>query len=349
MGMPAIREGDPCSCVPHFHAAALAAPPPRRVHVNGKPIVVQTDTCGCKMGPAIVAVGSGTVRVNGLGPARAAETSILTGGHLGTFLIGSSNVRIGGPAIVGDLDRWVKACLKARHGRASFHRHRRVEGAPSDYRNPPDKFFPDNSPHQQGNNCGLEAMRTVIQEYQGIELDEWEFMQKEIDAGHADWRSDEMDTDEVKKAKARSLAQTPEARAWREVNPEDAGATHGPDFEPVLSSNGVDAVDIHDPKKPCNVYEPGAKQRQRVDEVTATVADGRPVIAKVDGSNSNHVILIVAVELDSGGNPAFFYINDSASGACGQRVPVSDYTSSKNKEFMSVPQIAPAQPPPPRR
>lgn len=363
MGMPAIREGDACACAPHFEFGALAAPPPRTVRVNGRTIVVQTDTCGCKAGPAIVTVGSATVRVNGLGPARLGETSLRGGGHFGQFLDGSPNVRVGGPAIVGDLDRWVKACIKARAGRASFNKHRRLLGMPDDYRQDPQPDptddFPDNSPHQQANNCGLEAIRNVVEEYRGVDLDEWDFLQRAIDAGHANWKSPPRDAEgrAMGPAPARDLAGTDEARAWREVNPEDGGGTRDDDLIQVMSSNGVDPVDIHDPKRPYDPNDPKSKARQRVAEVTSTVAEGRPVVAKVDGGNTNHVVLIVAVELDAEGEPAFFYVNDSSfRGGCGVRVPIANFTGPAGakgrqtpNEFMSVPQIAPRYPPPPRR
>lgn len=320
MGMSAVRGGDACNCFAHADGGAIAAPPPRTVRVNGRPVVVQSDTCGCRAGPAVVSVGSGTVQVNSLAPARVGEMSV-RGGHAGTFTVGSPNVRIGGPAIVGPFARFKRACAQLADGRRAgrlLHQVTREQwnAAGPDLQKLYSTPTPSGNAYQSAGNCGLESVRQIIRERTGKDLDESELFERAYD--YRDPSSDEY--------RHRGLTGDPanpsltfSGKRYGDVW-KTAGGTRPDQDKKLLELYGVEAENI-------------ACTRPNIEN---SLAQGQPIVAPVDFSfrdggehRGSHAILVFAMELDDDGNVAAFYINDTADGGgCGTRVPAERFTNS---------------------
>jgi hypothetical protein len=177
-------------------------------------------------------------------------------------------------------------------------------------------------------------VRQLIQEIGGVDISEKALLEQSLQNGNAGWIPGDINKPPEARRRPRNAEQASE---WFSGDPGQPGATNNGDWKAILERNGVESEFV----------APNPADTPHDQEWAKSIAEGKPVVVGVWGDyivpdpaggymenpepgNRNgsrpdkpavkpHVVVVTAYELDSSGNVAAFYVNDTATG-CGLRV-----------------------------
>lgn len=294
MTRPVFRVGDVCKCPKHGPGVAVSAP--SGVRVNGRPMRKVGDPIACTDG-SLDRLGSGAATVRVLGSDWAGRLGDETL-HGGTVMLGSTNVRIGGPSATGCVGKLKSACEGMASGR----------NPPRGAVGPDGTQLPPRNPTQSYNNCGMEAMRIVIRQATGNHIDQETLF---------DYMIDHYTSPEARKKRG-----VPK-EGWRNDGkaPKDrfrSGGTYADEQVSALRDFGVEAEEfVPNPES----IKQGVKEGKGV---MVGVYNGMMDLppGQKGTKTGAHMIIITGVVYDEQGRAVAYIINDPASG-CGLRYPAA--------------------------
>ena len=310
------RIGDTCTCGAHGSAPAGALSGRGNVRVNSQAAHILGDCRVCAGAPNHVIGGAATVRINGKQVRRKAEPALE---HGALMAMGSGNVMVGGPTVLGDLMKWISECKGCAASRADPFQH----GLTPDFYDEQarlDRVDPLRSPRvpplvpsevQSRGNCGPESARLLIRGLTDSKVNERTLYQ---------WAENH-----------NYLDQTPSQQQQCKVDNNRCGATETAQVVDILKGNGVDASTI--PLDRDDLHQDVVDVMQHgIDNVAR---QGKPVIVPLFGDYSGgasthpkdrlHWATVVGVELGEDGQITAYYMVDSGGDGpgCGMRVDAS--------------------------
>jgi uncharacterized Zn-binding protein involved in type VI secretion len=352
MAFFAAHQKGACLCPQHQLSTATEPGAATSVTFNsvGAQAVGDHRRClGKGGGTDTVIGGSATVLINGRSavPCWKAVTA-----HGGIVVLGSLNITIGGPMVIGPHARFAKACHSVA---ATREDSQQVADRETGGGNPYKKY--DRDPYRQGwNNCGPECARMLLHGLGGKKLTEWQMLDWALKNGRADWGTRVVDDpsdsepDPLKKEKIEQPIPrgTPDKRTIYEQLHDTEGGSSSPggsnqaDWRAMTEEHGVETENL--------TPNPGTQPMQ--DCVAGSLREGKPVIYSVQagwlaqdagngsisegyGGPGDHVVLITGYEADSHGNPIAFYVNDPALG-CSIRVSAEHLAKMERKGYGMV-------------
>jgi uncharacterized Zn-binding protein involved in type VI secretion len=282
MADEAARIDDPHTCPAPKHAGGPIQSGSGDVEINDKPAARATDAALCAGVGAkdMIVTGSALVTINDKPAARAGDRTM----HAqGTVTAGSDNVEIGGwggGVTVGSPEKDKERCAKAREGR-------------------------DGRSTQRYNNCGVEAMRSIINEAKGGSLGEEALFRKALDIG---------------------AAETVHDWFWKfgPTNDRLSGGTFAEDWPSVGAAEGV-GMHLEEPT---------------LTNLTNALAEGRGVVTAHETnllygggpSELGHAIRVTGVRFNERGGVDGFYFIDSAADYCSSYVDSVKFFESRGAD-----------------
>ncbi len=302
MTRPVFRVGDVAKCPKHGPGVAVSAP--SGIRVNGRALRKVGDAIVCTDG-SMDRLGSGAATVRVLGTDWAGRLGDETL-HGGTVMLGSTNVRIGGPSATGCVGKLKTACQAMAAGR----------NPPKGAVGPDGKQLPPHTAEQSYNNCGMEAMRMLIRQATGNRVDQESFF---------DYMIDNYTSPEARKKRGRSG----KAAGRDSKLPKDryrSGGTHPDEQIGGLRDFGVEAEQFE--QTPAAIQKGVKEGKGIMAGVWMDMVDPPP--GSKGTQTGPHVLVIIGVVYDEHGRAVAYIVNNPASG-CGIQYPAAQIERALTK------------------
>lgn len=306
MGTPAARKTDPCICPSHKVSSPAPAGRPTTVRINGQVAAHQGDQRLCPGGGSdSFKGGAATVKICGCHAVRMVVDPTMHGGR---FLVGSGNVLIGGPSIVGEFAKWKSICHQMEETRESGHHNAHTEpGTPAPH-------FP-HTDRQSYQNCGLEAVRMLVWGLTDHRPTEREMIDRAAGTKDSGGRPVTEGPKPMPPPPVKSDIPPPK------YHYDDTGRTSPDGRERMLEEYGVPGFDGASASRRATPQHRNDIQ-PTVENLEKQLAEGKPAIVSTK-EGGNHVVLAIAAEYDVNGKLVAIYINDTGvPNGCATRVPV---------------------------
>jgi uncharacterized Zn-binding protein involved in type VI secretion len=263
----------------------------RQLRINSEVAARAGDSALCEGPRDRIVTGSATVRFNGRAASRVGSRTM----HGGALLIGSGNVRVGGPAAgttVGSPHRGEKMCHALGPGRHP----------------PPGTVYPAGHPRagqpilpsgtrQSYNNCGVETSRAVVQEATGKEISEDAMLDSHLDDGLARGSKDP-------KQRFRS------------------GGTNPVERQEILRKHGVES-ELH-PQEDMG----GMAQAVADGHGVITSHNGGILWNDTAYLGSGHSVLLSGINYNANGEIESVTVVDTGTGNCASVIPIARFKKS---------------------